>query len=303
MSESQPIAILAFDHRGEFSRSIFDRDLDALSEEETRKVTEAKTLAYEGFLAARKELPEGVRAGILADEEFAGEVLERSSDRDYLLAIPVERADQSVFQFDYGDDFLAHITKFAPDYVKALVRLNVHDEAGATEVQLSRLKYLSDTLRAEGIKFMFELVVRPSAAELASVGNVRERYEDELRPGSVLAAMHLIAAAGIWVDVWKLEGIANQSDAEAIARQARSTNPEAECILLGAAALSERLDTWLQVGAGTPGFSGFALGRSVWKDPIRAWLAGEASREVTIERITAAYVAFTREYLRRGVPA
>lgn len=299
MSDSRPIAILAFDHRGEFSRSIFDRDLDELDAEETRLLSESKRLAYEGFLAAREELPEGLRPGILADEEFALAVLERSRDRDYLLAIPVEKADREVFEFDYGDDYLAHLTRFAPDYVKALVRLNVQDEAGATAIQLERLKALSDALRAEGLKFMFELVVRPSASQLASVGGDRQRFEDELRPSAMRDAIALVQSAGIWVDVWKLEGIVRAADAEAIVAEARSANPEAECILLGAAASSERLDAWFSVGASTNGFSGFAFGRSVWKEPLREWLAGRLTEEETVERISSAYLGFVHDYLDR----
>lgn len=300
MSDSRPIAILAFDHRGEFSRSIFDRDLHELSAEETRRLSASKMLAYEGFLAAREELPAGLRPGILADEEFARAVLERAQDRDFMLAIPVEKADQAIFQFDYGDDYLEHLTRFAPDYVKALVRLNVHDEAGATATQLERLKVLSDALREAGLKFMFELVVRPSASQLAAVGGDRQRFEDELRPSAVREAMESIHSAGIRVDVWKLEGIVRAEDAAAIVAEARSANPDAECILLGAAASSERLDAWFSVGASTDGFSGFAFGRSVWKEPLREWLAGRATEEETIERISGAYLGFVHDYLSRS---
>jgi myo-inositol catabolism protein IolC len=37
---------------------------------------------------------------------------------------------------------------------------------------------------------------------------------------------------------------------------------------------------WLQAGAGVPGFVGFAVGRTIWWDPLEAWLAGQSKEEV-----------------------
>ncbi|MFT4028755.1 MAG: DUF2090 domain-containing protein [Protaetiibacter sp.] len=291
-----PIAILAFDHRAEFSRSVFDRDPEQLSPAEFAMLSEAKSLVFEGFLAALPRLGE-VQPGILADEEFGGVVLERSRERDFLLALPVERADQEVFRFDYGDDFLEHITRYAPDYAKALVRISIHDEAGSIRLQLSRLRRLSDALAEAGIGFMFELVVRPSGRELEQVGLDTRRYEDELRPETMRATMRLVQEAGIAVDVWKLQGIATQADAESIAEQARSANPDARCIVLGGAADPRRVDDWLDVAASTHGFAGFAFGRNIWRDALREWSVGAASPDEVVSRVARSYLDFTGAYL------
>ena len=37
---------------------------------------------------------------------------------------------------------------------------------------------------------------------------------------------------------------------------------------------------WLQAGAGVPGFVGFAVGRTIWWDPLEAWLVGQSKEEV-----------------------
>jgi 5-dehydro-2-deoxygluconokinase len=60
----------------------------------------------------------------------------------------------------------------------------------------------------------------------------------------------------------------------------------------------EKLEHWLQVAAPIPGWAGFAIGRSIWWDPLRGHLrhlstAGEARR-----RIRAAYLDYGRYYLK-----
>ena len=42
--------------------------------------------------------------------------------------MPVEKSGQNEFDFDYGEDFGAHIEKFDPDFSKVLVRYNPEDD-------------------------------------------------------------------------------------------------------------------------------------------------------------------------------
>ena len=50
--------------------------------------------------------------------------------------MPVEKSGQNEFDFEYGDDFGAHIEKFDPDFSKVLVRYNPDDDAEMNERQL-----------------------------------------------------------------------------------------------------------------------------------------------------------------------
>ena len=90
--------------------------------------------------------------------------------------------------------------------------------------------------------------------------------------------MAAIQARGIAPSLWKLEGVDAEGDAAAIVAQARAGAGGAEvgCLVL-AGADDERLERWLSVAATTPGYIGFGIGRSIWRDPIRAHLAGELS--------------------------
>ncbi len=63
--------------------------------------------------------------------------------------MPVEKSGQNEFDFEYGDDFGAHIEKFDPDFSKVLVRYNPDDDTEMNERQLERLKRLADWLHEQ----------------------------------------------------------------------------------------------------------------------------------------------------------
>ena len=165
--------------------------------------------------------------------------------------MPVEKSGQNEFDFDYGDDFGAHIEKFDPDFSKVLVRYNPDDDAEMNERQLGRLKRLADWLHGHDRKFLFELLVPATDDQLASVGGDTERYDAELRPELMRRAIEEIQNFGIEVDVWKIEGVDERSDAEMLAQQTRSGEgrENVACVLLGRGASTEKVEQWLEQAA------------------------------------------------------
>lgn len=299
LSSPAPLALLAFDHRAEFSRATFGCEPTQLSERDLERLVEAKALIAESYLKAIEVDPAPVRGGILVDEQAGAAVLRASMERDFVLGLPVEKADQDIFTFQFGDDFRPHVQDFAPDFVKALIRYNTDDAKADRQTQIERLLVLSNWLREAGIEFMFELVVRPSAQQLASVDGDRIRYEDELRPQVVLACMQELLAAGIHVDIWKLEGIADPA-AAALIGQCATQGGARECVILGGGASVDRVDRWLQVAAGTEGFNGFVIGRSIWREPVKAWLSGASTKDEARASIATEYRTFVQRYLRHA---
>jgi myo-inositol catabolism protein IolC len=68
--------------------------------------------------------------------------------------------------------------------------------------------------------------------------------------------------------------------------------------VLGRHAPRDKLDHWLDVAAPLPGFTGFAIGRSIWWDALAGHLAGHATAAQAREQIAAAYLGYARDYLR-----
>ena len=61
------------------------------------------------------------------------------------------------------------------------------------------------------------------------------------------------------------------------------------CIVLGRGADWDSVVRWLQVGAGVPGFEGFAVGRTLWHDALVDHLAGRSSDADTAQIIATRY--------------
>jgi len=47
-----------------------------------------------------------------------------AQEKGLILAMPAERSGQNTFDFEYGEDFGAHIESYNPDFTKVLVRYN-----------------------------------------------------------------------------------------------------------------------------------------------------------------------------------
>ena len=289
--------ILAFDHRGSFQKKMFGIPGDP-TPEETETIADAKRLIFEGMVAAVSRGAAPGATGVLVDEEFGSDIPFRAHADGLKLAMPVEKSGQPEFDFEYGDDFAAHIEKFPVDFSKVLVRYNPDDDADMNKVQLERLKVLADWLHANDRKFLFELLVPATEGQLASVDGDTDRYDAELRPAFMREAIKAIQDGGVEVDIWKIEGVDEREDAEMLAEQTRSGEGRegVVCVLLGRGASTEKVEHWLRQAAPVEGFIGFAIGRSIWWDALKAFLAGDLGREAAASQIAEHYLHFVRVY-------
>ena len=186
---SQPLYVLPFDHRGSFETGMFHWH-GALSDKQTAQIADAKQVIYDGFRAALAAGIPQQNAAILVDEQFGAAILHDAAGRGYHFAMPVEKSGQEEFDFEYGNDFATHIEAFHPTFCKVLVRYNPGGDKETNQIQTMRLHTLSDYLeRANRSLFMFELLVPPEKAQLATVNDDKAAYDLKLRPGLMIRAM------------------------------------------------------------------------------------------------------------------
>jgi 5-dehydro-2-deoxygluconokinase len=289
--------ILAFDHRGSFQKKMFGIQGDP-TPEEIETISDAKRLIFEGMLEAVQRGAEPGALGVLVDEQFGSDIPRRAREHSLKLAMPVEKSGQNEFDFEYGEDFGAHIEKYDPDFSKVLVRYNSEDDPAMNQRQLGRLKRLADWLHERERKFLFELLVPATDDQLASVGGDTDRYDAELRPELMRRAIEDIQNYGIEVDVWKIEGVDEREDAAMLAEQARSGEGRegVTCVLLGRGASTEKVIHWLEVAAPVEGFIGFAIGRSIWWDALKGFLSKDLDREAAASQIAENYLRFVNVY-------
>jgi myo-inositol catabolism protein IolC len=295
--------ILAFDHRGSFQKKMFGIEGDP-TPEQTATITDAKHLIYEGMEVAVKRGLDATATGVLVDEQFGGDIPAEARAEGLKLTMPVEKSGQNEFDFQYGADFGAHIEQFNPDFSKVLVRYNPDDpDTEMNQRQLERLEELADWLHAHDRKFLFELLVPATDEQLESVGGSADRYDAELRAELMRRAIEDCQKFGVEVDVWKIEGVDEQSDAAMLAEQARSGEGRAgvTCVLLGRGASTDKVEEWLRAASPVEGFIGFAIGRSIWWDALKGFLDKELDREAAAAKIADNYLHFVNVYEKQHV--
>jgi myo-inositol catabolism protein IolC len=292
-----PLYILAFDHRTSFQRKLFGI-AGAATPDERRRMVEAKRMILDGLLAAGDAAPAGT-IGALTDEEHGAAAAREAKARGLLLAMAAEKSSVPEFDFEHGEEFGRHIEGFEPDFVKILARYNPEGDRELNRRQAERLARLSDWLAPRTTKYLFELIVPPEAHQLASGA---ERYAAEQRPELVVASIGELQAAGVEPDIWKVEGLGSAVDCEQVANAARAGGRDAVgCVVLGAGADEATVAHWLRQAASVDGFIGFAIGRTIFWNPLSAWLAGRSDRETAVRAIAANYRATVELYTGAAV--
>ena len=109
----------------------------------------------------------------------------------------------------------------------------------------------------------------------------------------MVQAIHELQDAGVEANVWKIDGLDRSEDCgRIVAAVRRAGRNKVGCIILGRHEDDQKVRHWLTTAAVVPGFIGFAIGRTVFWDPLVKYLAQEINRETAVERIAASYTAW-----------
>ncbi|MEO8032538.1 MAG: DUF2090 domain-containing protein [Gemmatimonadota bacterium] len=286
---NRPLYLLPFDHRHSYIGGMC-HFTPPLTPAQHAAVTDSKQVIYDGF---RQAVDDGVpkeRAGILVDEEFGAAILRDAKARGFVTVVSTETSGSDEFEFEYGDGFAEHIRSVAPTFAKVLVRYNPEGDAELNARQTARLRQLSSYCRSAGQRFMFELLIPATPAQLGRVGGRQDAFDLEVRPGLLITTIRTLQEAGVEPDIWKIEGLDRRDDCErtvAVAR--RDGRSHVDCIVLGRGADEKQVAVWLETAASVPGFIGFAVGRTTFWDPVADHLAHRTTREEAVSRIAGRY--------------
>jgi myo-inositol catabolism protein IolC len=283
--------VLAVDQRPWLTKALWGHT-GTTTPDQRAAATRAKHAVLDGLLAAVEAGVPREAAGLLVDDELGPGVAERARAAGVTVSMPLERAGLDVYE-DAPADVPAHLAHHAPDLAKVLVRYNPDGDPDANALQRRRLAATARAARDAGSRFLFELLVPPTAPQRDA-----DAWAYEVRPGLVLRAMEEIVAE-VPVDVWKLEQLGpEQGYADAVALAATH---DATCLLLGAGAATDQVDSWL-ARAARNGFAGFAVGRSIWWDAVRGLLAGETAHDSAVSTVAARYRHFVDVFVDASRP-
>ena len=72
--------------------------------------------------------------------------------------------------------------------------------------------------------------------------------------------------------------------------------------MLGRNAPMASVEHWIDVAAPLPGYAGFAVGRSIWEQPLLDLLAQRIDRNEAVRSMAARYRTLTHEYDGAAAP-
>jgi myo-inositol catabolism protein IolC len=273
---TEALFILPFDHRSSFEKDLFGISKRSPTVQEAAEISVYKKIIYEGFqMAVLKGVPKE-NAGILVDEEFGAEILRDAKSKGYITACSVEKSGQAELEFEYGSNFGEHILKTRPDYVKVLVRYNAGGEVEMNDRQSAHINTLSSFCAQNNFKLMIELLIPMTPAQT----------DLEIKAKLMVSAIKELQEKGASPSIWKVEGVLSTGDCVRIAAQARSgTRDHVRLIVLGGGKDKKLIEQMLTSAAKVPGYIGFAIGRTIWEEPLQKVKANlllpeEASAEI-----------------------
>ncbi len=263
---TKDLFILPFDHRSTFEKAGFSAKGGPASG--WKDIAGLKLLIYEAFKKSQSTIGEG--AAILVDEKYGEKILLDAKENGITTLLTIEKSGREDFEFEYEKEFAEHIIKFSPTFAKVLIKVR----NGITDLTKENLKKLNSFCFGNGIKLLIEIV---------SDGNL----------DLILKSIADLQDFSVEPDVWKVEGMDKREDLEKIVDLARRDGRnEVSIVILGRGEGKERVSNWIKVGAGVPGVIGFAVGRTVFWDPISEFNSEKINREEAIEKISENYIYF-----------
>lgn len=283
--------LLAFDHRASLMRGLLKVRSETSARDREHART-AKALIWEGFerALARADV-DATSTGVLVDDTYGRFVLEAARARGIAAAMPLEESGREELEFE-SPSWRERLSELDPTWAKVLVRYNPLGDGALNERQREKLATISRHCKVTDRRFMLELLV-PAASRHVRDADL-EHFDRSMRPRLMSRAIQELYEANIEPDLWKLEGLDDRSDCEAVAAAAMAGGRErVGCLVLGRGADRSSVDGWLRVAADVEGYVGFAIGRTIWWEAVSRFFeagGGVSAREAAADAIRDEYV-------------
>jgi 5-dehydro-2-deoxygluconokinase len=207
------------------------------------------------------------RIGLLCDDRYGQDALNAATGRGWWIGRPVELPGSNPLVFEAGRSVgTALIAWPVEQVVKCLVPFHPDDEVVNRLENEAQVKALYDAVQVSGHELLIEIV--PPKGEIVSPKG---------RPPSpdvLLRAMKRLYNLGIYPEWWKVPPPA-ASEWPALDALIAERDPYCRgVVLLGLSAPIETLARGFADAAASKSCRGFAVGRTIFHEPARAWLAG-----------------------------
>lgn len=261
--------VFAFDHRRQLEEMAADLNADPA------RIGDFKRLCLQAARAVQDGAP---GYGVLCDARLGRDALHAAAGTGLWIGRPVERPGSRPLELEIGPDFGAELAEWpAGHVVKVLCVYHPDDSSELKGHQEEVLLRLAHAARANGLEFLLEII--PSSA--GPVG-------DE----TTAAVIQRIYDLGIHPDWWKLEPLAGEAAWAATCETIERNDPHVRgIVVLGLDAPVEVLEKSFSTAARFDLVKGFAVGRTIFAEAARAWLAGEIDDARAVADMTERFKA------------
>ncbi|MGR2740733.1 bifunctional 5-dehydro-2-deoxygluconokinase/5-dehydro-2-deoxyphosphogluconate aldolase [Billgrantia sp. Q4P2] len=268
---------LAFDHR----RQLTDMARDEQADPERLPILKRLLVqaAEEGARRTGLEKP-----AILVDDVFGRDALNDASGKGWWIGRPVELPGSRPLRFQHGDDLGSRLRFWPAEHIiKCLVFYHPDDALDLRLEQEERLRQLYQAACDNGLELLVE-VIPPAAMPV----------DDTTLARSLQRFYNL----GIRPDWWKLPAMSDTAW-QAVGRIIDIQDPHCRgVVLLGLDAPMEEMKRGFAPAARQARCKGFTVGRTLFAEASREWLAGRIDDAALVARVADNYAELIREWRR-----
>ena len=269
----QQLFIFAFDHRGQLV------ELAQKAGRDLACIGQLKQLFIQAVERVEADLRKrGIAAdvGLLADQRFGQDSLNAATGRGWWIARPVEVQGSRPLAFEHGRSIGSNLQTWPQEQIiKCLVQYHPDDEPMLRLEQEAQLMGLYQASQASGHELLLE-VIPP-------------KDHPSTHPDVIYRAIKRLYNLGIYPAWWKIESqpahVWEQLDALIQARDPYCRG----VVLLGLNAPAETLAAGFREASQSTTCWGFAVGRTIFHEPSRAWLEGEIDDAGLISRVQSTF--------------
>ncbi|CAM5764934.1 5-dehydro-2-deoxygluconokinase [Labrys miyagiensis] len=214
--------------------------------------------------------------GMLIDGIYGREALFRAADHPFWIGRPVELPGSRPLEFEGGGDVGTSLIEWpVGQTIKCLCFYHPDDPGDLKEQQERQLLRLYAAARTVGRELLVEIIAGKHGP---------------LRDDTVSSVVQRLYDLGIKPDWWKLEPLRTAAAWRAVADVIERNDPLCRgIVLLGLEAPEEDLEAAFAAAAREPLVKGFAVGRTIFNEPARAWLRGALSDEAAIDAMASKF--------------
>ncbi|UXM94427.1 5-dehydro-2-deoxygluconokinase [Bartonella sp. HY329] len=224
--------------------------------------------------------------GMLLDERFGKKAFFDASSQGFSwLGRPVELPGSKPLRFEFSQDIGSQLVEWPKDHcIKCLCFYHPDDDVALKTEQQEKIRCLFDAARKIGREFLLEIIASKNG---------------DMDDTTISRAIAELYALDIKPDWWKLEP---QSSAKAWQNiNDVIAGNDALCrgiVLLGLEAPHEVLEQAFNASKAAPLVKGFAVGRTIFSEPARAWLGGKIDDEKAISLMADSFERLTSAWLK-----